>query len=177
MTHTELLAILMDKIPKMNEFDIEILKDIIAGIALKDSSLYDFYREITLKSDFVSIALIEEVAKKYTVPQMYRDHIDQRFNTFKNNIKIVSDKNNNMISLGEQEGINPDKWFADGKKMFSSTEKLTIEKAGGLSKIRTSLTNVGYFEYLRKLFEGSATDVSKVKYALMMKKNKQIEGK
>jgi len=179
MTHSELLAALVDKIPKMNKFDLEILRDIVAGIALKDNSLYDFYREVTTSNSFIDVALIKKISEKYSVPTMYREHIDSRFYAFKENIKTVCALNRERVKSGKKPGFNPDKWMKDGKPMFSSTEKRTIEKIGGLDKLCESMLNVGFFDYLKTLFEESATDVSKVKYALMMdgkNKPKQIGG-
>ena len=179
MTHSELLAALVDKIPKMNKFDLEILRDIIAGIALKDNSLYDFYKEVTTSNSFIDVALIKKVSEKYSVPVMYREHIDERFDKFKENLKTVCALNRKRIDSGKEPGYDPDKWLKDRKPMFSSTEKRTIEKIGGLEKLCSSMLNVGFFDYLKTLFEESATDVSKVKYALMMdgkNKPKQIGG-
>lgn len=177
MTHNELLATLIDKIPKMNVFDVEILKDIVAGIAKKDNSLYDFYRELSTSGEFLDIALVEKIAQKYTVPSMYREHVDKRFDLFKENLKIVTLKNKEAIADGKKEGLNPDNWVRDGVKMFGSTEKHAIEKAGGLGSIRASIMNFGYFEYLKSIFENSATEISKSKYSLIMKNNqKQIGG-
>ncbi len=169
MTHSELLVSLIDKMPKMNIFDMEILKDIIASIALKDDSIYDFYRDITTSGSFVDIASIERIAKSYSVPSMYRTHIDRRFDDFKSNIKNICIENKLIIMDGRMPGLNPDNWFKNKKPMFASTEKLTIEKAGGIRNICDKMFNIGYFDYLKILFEKSATDVSKVKYALMMK--------
>lgn len=170
MTHSELLVALMDKIPKMNAFDVDILEDIIAGLALKDNSLYDFYKEVITSSQFVDIALIEKIAKKYSVPNMYRSHIDNRFEEFKMNIKSVCVENKNLVLNGKQAGLDPSKWFKDKKPMFASTEKMVIERVGGIESICNSIMNVGYFDYLKTIFESAATDVSKIKYAQMMTK-------
>jgi len=177
MTHNELLVILIDKMPNMNVFDIEILKDIVAGIALKGDSLYDFYRELTTSGEYLDVALVKKIAEKYSVPKMYKEHIDSRFLLFKENIKIVCTENAKAVLEGKRPGLNPDRWLRDKKPMFGSTEKITIKKAGGIQSICENIMHVGHFDYLKKLFEESATDVSKVKYALIMKKNKELEHK
>jgi len=169
MTHKQLLEVLVNKITNMNKFDVVILKDIIAGLALKGDSIQDFYREITTCGKFLDLALIQNIAKKYSVPSLYSDHIDSRFGLFKENIKVVCSQNPQFSMENKRPVLNPGGWLRDKKPMFGSTEKATIEKAGGLEKICSQILNVGYFDYLRTLFEESATDVSKVKYALMIK--------
>jgi len=177
MTHNELLAILIDKMPKMNSFDVDILKDIVAGVALKDNSIYDFYRELTTSGNFLDMALIERIAKNYTVPSMYREHIENRFDSFKNNIKTVCLKNKIAVDTGKKPGYKAERWVKDSKPMFSSTERMTIDKAGGLQIMCRNIMKVGQFDFLKSLFEESATDVSKVKYALMMQSSvKQLGG-
>ena len=178
MTHNELMAALVDKMPKMNTFDLEILKDIIAGIALRENSIYDFYRDVTTSGSFIDISTIQKISKNYTVPSMYREHIDTRFDMFKENVKIVCYENSKLVSHGKRPGFDPNKWLRNKKPMFGSTEKITIDKANGLDNICNGIMNVGQFDYLKKLYEESATDVSKVKYALMMKSpNKRIGGR
>ncbi len=177
MTHNELLVILMDKMPNLNVFDIDILKDIVAGIALKENSLYDFYRELMTSGEYLDIALVKKIAEKYSVPRLYKKHIDDRFAKFKENIKIVCIENTKALNNGKRPGLNPDRWLRDKKPMFGSTEKITIEKAGGLESVCKNMMHVGHFDYLRTLFEESATDVSKVKYALIMSKHKELEHK
>lgn len=169
MTHSDLVDVLADKISKMNEFDMDILEDIVAGIALKDDSLYQFYRELTTCGRYLDIALVKEISEKYSVPSLYRSHVDKRFDLFKENIKIVCTKNKELVSDHKRPGLIPDRWLRDKKPMFGSTEMTTIEKAGGLGSICDKFLMVGQFDYLKLLFEEAATDVSKVKYALIIK--------
>lgn len=177
MTHSELLVSLVDKMPKMNTFDMDILKDIVAGVALKEESIYEFYREVTTSGAFVDMALIERISSKYSVPSMYRKHIDSRFDLFKSNIKRVCVENKQLVEEGKNPGFNPIHWEKNNKPIFGSTERITIEKAGGLEDICQEVFNVGYFDYLKKLFESAATEVSKMKYSLIIKSQpKAIEG-
>lgn len=174
MTHVELLFALTKKLPRLNREDGEILKGIVSGIAKKDDSLFKFYEELSTSENILSLPTIKKIAEKYSVPELYKDHIDARFNEFKINIRHVCTKNIELETIGKQPGLDPDKWKKNKRNMFSSTEKITISKAGGLGAICRSMHNVGYFDYLRKLFSEAATEVSKLKYSLLMQNSKDV---
>jgi len=178
MTHIELLSALMKKLPRLNREEGEVLKNIVSEIAKKDNSLFEFYEEVTTEKDILSLPVIKRIAEKYSVPELYKDHIRERFLEFKQNIMMVCDTNKNLVSKGRSPGLDPDKWMKGGVSLFSSTEKKTIETAGGLEMICRSIHNVGYFDYLFKLYKKSATEVSKIKYSLLMSgKKSEIEYK
>ena len=170
MDHRELYKIFLKMLGKdMNTYDRDILKNIIAGLADKDDSLVRFYEDVTTSGKFIELSLLKNIAQNYSVPTIYEDHIQERFSKFKANLKIVYATNSSRKDSGLKQGFITEKWMKDKKPMFGSTESLTIETAGGLKKIAQGMHNSGYFEYLFKLYEQSATNVSKVKYSLLIK--------
>ena len=174
MTHVELLFALTKKLPRLNREEGEILKNIVSGIGKKDDSLFKFYEELSTTDGILNLASIKRIASKYSVPELYKDHISRRFDEFKENIRAVCNRNNEMSAAGRRPGIDPDKWMKNKRSMFSSTEKITISKAGGIEKICQSIHNVGYYDYLRRLFSEAATEVSKLKYSLLLKESKDL---
>jgi hypothetical protein len=174
MTHVELLFALTKKLPRLNREEGEILKNIVSGIGKKDDSLFRFYEELSTTDGILNLATIKRIAEKYSVPNLYKDHISSRFSEFKENIRAVCNKNNELSASGRRPGLDPDKWVKNKRSMFSSTEKITISKAGGLDTICHSIHNVGYYDYLKKLFMEAATEVSKLKYSLLLKDSKDL---
>ncbi len=174
MTHIELLTLLMKKIPRLTREEGEILKNIVSRIANKNNSIFDFYEEISTSEGIVSLYRVKTVALKYSVPTLYKEHIESRFDTFRKNIRIVASMNSELGASGKALAFDPDKWMKNKLRMFSSTEKMVIESAGGLEIICNSVHNVGYFDYLKKLFTNSATEISRLKYTSLMQNNKDL---
>jgi len=168
MTHFELLAILKKKLPKLNRPENQILKETIAGLGDKDNSLYRFYKELSTNGYFLDLANIEKVAKNYSVPILYKDLINSRFDKFKLNLKSICQKNQILIDEGKKPGYDPTKWIINGRNMFQTTEEKTINHVGGIEAISKSIYTIGYFDYLKKVFLESATETSRLKYSLLL---------
>ena len=178
MTHSELFFAIKEKMVGLNEYESDALMDIISKVADKGDSLRRFYIEVITSAEYPNLPTIKKIAEKYSVPKLYAAHINKKFNNFLSNIHIVCKENNDRIFKGLKPGEDPDKWLKNGVPMFGSTEKLTINKAGGLIKICSGIHTSGYTDYLEQLFQESAVDVSKVKYAKLISGNSyQIEYK
>ena len=158
--------------------ETDVLRDIIAGIAKKGDSVFRCYSEILTSNDFVTLSGVKRIADKYSVPELYEDHINKRFQDFKTNLKTVCRINHEKSKINVVQGFHVDKWKKGGVQMFGSTESITITKAGGLETMCREIHSVGYFEYLMKIFKESAIDVSKRKYSsLIMTSEDMIEHK
>jgi len=177
MKHIELLSIIQDRL-KLDKIDEKILKDIIAGLADKDDSIFEFYTKLTTAAEYITLPLVKKLAEDYSVPKMYEDHIEKRFEEFKANLKTVYTLNCKSKEEGRSPGYIPSKWLKSKAPMFGSTELMTIDKVGGLESIGEGMFTVGYFDYLKKIFKESATDISKLKYSNLIKaSDKMIESK
>ncbi len=174
MTHIELLTLLVKKIPRLTREEGEILKSIVSKIADKDNSIFNFYEEVSTSDGIMSLYKMKKLSEKYSVPELYKGHIDSRFDNFRKNLRIVTSRNTELKRLVRPLALDPDKWTKNKLRMFSSTEKMVIDEAGGLSNICDSIHNVGYFDYLRKLFADAATEVSRLKYTSLMQNNRDV---
>ena len=172
MTHVELLFALTKKLPRLNREDGEILKNIVSGIAQKNDSIFRFYEELTTSNGILNLQIIKKTSENYSVPKLYGDLIDNRFKDFKMNIISVCAKNKQRIADNKNPGYDESKWMKSGQRMFSSTETTTIEKAGGLENMCISIHTIGYFDFLRKIFLESATEVSRAKYSKLIQSGK-----
>jgi hypothetical protein len=156
----------------------EVLNNIVSSVENKHDSLFKFFEELATTDGFLSLAIIKRVSEKYAVPVLYKDLISDRFIEFKSNIRMVCIKNKEMESKNRNPGLSPDKWIKNGLQMFSSTEKMTIESIGGLDVICRHIHDIGYFDYLFKVFKESAVNVSQIKYSLLLNdESKKIEYK
>jgi hypothetical protein len=168
MTHVELLFALTKKLPRLSREEGEILKNIVSGIAQKGDSLFKFYEELTTTESILSLPVIKRISEKYSVPSLYKGHINERFSEFKKNIRAVCVKNKELADNSRAPGLDPDKWLKNKRAMFGSTEKITIENAGGIETICKNIHGIGYFDYLSKIFSEAATEVSRLKYSKLL---------
>ncbi len=169
MTHLELLSMLKKQLPRLNRAEGQILKEIIAGLGDKGDSLYLFYKELSTNGNILGLPNIKKVAENYTVPLLYKDLIDSRFDKFKKNLKVICLKNHDRETKGEKPGLDVNRWTIGGVEMFQTTEKKTIKHVGGINNICEGINTVGYFDYLKKTFLESATETSRLKYSLLLK--------
>lgn len=174
MTHIELLTLLVKKMPKLTREEGEILKNIVSKIAIKGDSLFEFYEELCTTNGILNLSTVKEISQKYSVPELYKDHIHSRFNEFRKNIRIVSSRNAILKQNGKPMALDPEKWTKNKLRMFASTEKMVIEKAGGLEEIGLHIHDIGYFDYLEKLFLESAIDISRIKYSSLLNGKKDL---
>ncbi len=176
MTHLELLSMLKKQLPRLNRSEGQILKGIIAGLGKKDDSLYAFYEELSTNGNILSLSNIKKTAEKYSVPLLYKDMIEARFLQFKTHLKAICVSNQNSMSQGLNPGYDAGKWTVEGAKMFQTTEIMTIDKVGGIRNICANINNVGYFDFLKKMFLASATETSTLKYSLLLKSDPTLIG-
>lgn len=169
MTHVELMSTLKKQLPKLNKAEGEILRELVSSIGEKDNSVYRFYEELSTNGVILGLPNIKKVAQNYSVPALYKDLIESRFDKFKMNLKAICQKNADIILAGKEPGFDPAKWTINGGKMFQTTETKTIQNAGGIETICTRIYTVGYFDYLNKLFLEAATETSRLKYSLLLK--------
>ena len=178
MTHSELFFTIEERMAGLNEYESDALMEIVSKVADKGDSLRQFYIEVITANEYPNLPEIKKIAEKYSVPKLYASHINKKFNSFLDNIRIVCKENENRILSNKKPGLDPTKWTKNKVPMFSSTEKLTITKAGGLQKICKGITTSGYSDHLEQLFKEAAVEVSKIKYAkLITSSNYNIEYK
>jgi hypothetical protein len=178
MTHSEVFFALKERIPGLDKYETEALMEIVSTLGSKGESLRQFLMEVITEKEYPTLPLIKKIAEKYSVAALFEDHIEDRFNEFRDNLFIVCEENQKRISAGKSPGLDPDKWTKNGLSMFKSTEKIAIETIGDLQAICTNLHKPGYTDYLKKIFKDSATKVSSIKYAdLIRYHGSQIEYK
>jgi len=178
VTHSDVFFALKEKFVGINELESDALMEIVSSVGDKGDSLRRFYIEVITSSKYLDLPTVKTISDKYSVPKLYASHISSKFDNFVTSIRLVCKENASRKMSGKPIGENPDGWTKNGVPMFGSTEKLTINKAGGLAKICGAMNTPGYTDHLEDLFKESATDVAKIKYAKLIKgKTPQLEYK
>ena len=178
ITHALIFKNIRAKLPRdTSELDSEILKDIVLKVGDKDGSLASFYRDVSLYTGFLTLGAINEIAEKYLVHVIYKDYIEKNYSVFENNLLAIERKSTEMKERDIAVSFNFDAWATPGKQIFSRTDILTIEKLRGLETVVSKIYELGYRQYMKRIYSESADERGTAKYALAFEKElKRIGG-
>jgi hypothetical protein len=178
ITHALIFKNIKSKLPKdLSELDSEILKDIVLKVGDKDGSLASFYRDVSLYDGFLTLGAINKMAEKYLVHVIYKDYIDKNYAVFEDRLLAIERKASELNAENIEVSFELDAWAIQGKQMFSRTDLLTIEKLGGLKTVTSKLYELGYRQYMRRIYSESADERGTAKYTLAFEQElRQIGG-
>lgn len=178
MSHALIFNEIAKKLSKdTSSYDLGILEEVVLGVGNKGSSLSDFYKEVCLYKGFLNLGAVNEISKKYAVHIIYRDYIDKNYHKFEETILAIARKVDELAEKDIIPSFDLEAWNTPGTEMFSRTDLLTIEKLRGLKIAVSKIYEMGYRQFMRRMYSEAADERAVDKYTIAFAAEAKLIGK